>query len=442
MILASAIPTSPLSTAPPRAGALSCIPALDDITFWVVELATGKVCDKHTMLNDYVYLTHHMGVSLFKDYFAVTSVQYQTIHFMHVRPSGKLVPFLDLGWTNLPDDALVLSMQQEAEQEWDRQNVNTGTLGGGSETSSSTIQAERSSRVRPDQSVFVSGQHSSSQTQTPIPDTRDQPVIEPGIMSGLKQRIMSYLFRRAKASPNPAHALSHFYLTFSYFSQLVMWKMQFLDDDTIMIKFGSIHNITSKEAANSTFSAFFVLYSLSTTEVLRVYENGSDEMLELVENNDEFRGQAFPLDQFQSTSSSSNNKYYQDNLRKSMYAVRKARNGGHAQSIRRVLSFLPLNPQSFSDSPYFDLDLFSYNDKVISTLDRIRPCHDYAVKFYCRKTGRVKFKVDPNPSPSHTYHRSQKRSVHYIFHPTDPFIMTVQHSVTGPPNVNLIYRAL
>lgn len=41
-----------------------------------------------------------------------------------------------------------------------------------------------------------------------------------------------------------------------------------------------------------------------------------------------------------------------------------------AQAVKRSLCVLPFSPQSFSDSPYFDLSLFSYDEKVISATDR------------------------------------------------------------------------
>ncbi|KAJ3268161.1 acid phosphatase det1 [Blyttiomyces sp. JEL0837] len=76
-----------------------------------------------------------------------------------------------------------------------------------------------------------------------------------------------------------------------------------------------------------------------------------------------------------------------------------ARNSGAPQTVKRILSALPHNPQSFIDSPYLDHALYVYDDKMVNNYDRGRPCWEFPVKFWCRRTGKVKFKLDPNPVP-------------------------------------------
>ena len=78
---------------------------------------------------------------------------------------------------------------------------------------------------------------------------------------------------------------------------------------------------------------------------------------------------------------------------------RKARNGGAAQAVKRLLSGCPQNPQSFYITPYFDHNLFSWDDKLINAYDRARPCSEFPVKFFERKTGKLKFKLDPHAAP-------------------------------------------
>lgn len=57
-------------------------------------------------------------------------------------------------------------------------------------------------------------------------------------------------------------------------------------------------------------------------------------------------------------------------FRRQLYAVQTARNGGRQQSIRRGLGRLPIAAQNYRESPYFDLSLFSFDDKHV-TLTRI-----------------------------------------------------------------------
>lgn len=53
------------------------------------------------------------------------------------------------------------------------------------------------------------------------------------------------------------------------------------------------------------------------------------------------------------------------------------------QSIRRSLSELPVAPQNFRESPYFDPALFNYDEKLISHAERLKHCTEFPVKV-CR----------------------------------------------------------
>ncbi|KAH9272013.1 hypothetical protein BASA83_005859 [Batrachochytrium salamandrivorans] len=269
-------------------------------------------------------------------------------------------------------------------------------------------------------------------------------------LSGIKHRIMAYLYRRAITSTLP-DALNHFHLTYPYFSALVMWRMQFLDRGHILLKLGSIDNVSGQ-------------FNIDENMVLGVFENSSQELFDIFEQWGCFHGTSYssssaateagqfgesaggnmnaettmhPLQQLATLHC--NNEYARQLARKHMYAVRKARNGGAAQAIRRVLSSLPINPQSFSTSAYFDHDLFSYDDKVLNSCDRIRPSLEFPCKFYCRLTGKLKFKLETNAMMNgHT--RGEKTNVMYIFHPVDPFVITVQQ-VQGMVTVLNIHYA-
>ena len=154
---------------------------------------------------------------------------------------------------------------------------------------------------------------------------------------------------------------------------------------------------TEQGKANSALNACKGYKRVKRRKTARVFRDAK-AMLDLVENFDEFRGCSF-YDHECLVSSTCNNKYSRELMHKNIFAIRKAKNGGHAQSIQRILSFIPLTAQSYSESPYFDLDLFSFDEKIISPLERyfflfhssVRLCHDYAVKFYCRKTGKLKW---------------------------------------------------
>ena len=58
-----------------------------------------------------------------------------------------------------------------------------------------------------------------------------------------------------------------------------------------------------------------------------------------------------------------------------------AKFGGHTEAIKRLLAQLPVPAQSHTCSPYFDLSLFSYDDKWISALERPRSCGDHPIRY-------------------------------------------------------------
>ena len=342
-VLSSAIPTTAKSSHH-NPESLDCLPALDDVTFWVIELESGRITDKKTLYGDCVFLSHHAGVHLFENYLAVTSVQNQCIYIYQIRPNGTLLAGMNLGWMTLPDDEMVLQNSYKSDE-----NLFT---------TSARFQLNQVNPIQPGFSNIdlVLSQVSTGSKSSDVKN-----------LSGLKQRIMSYLFKRAHESKD-TQAISHFYLTFDYFAKLVMWRMQFLDSDNIMIKYGNISNIQGRTEA-ATYTAFYVFYCLSTTQVTAVHENGSMELFEMFESDGCFRGTAYDQP-FSNISAPNNNKYAKDHLRKQLYTIKKARNGGSLQAVKRVLSILPLNAQSFSESPYFNLDLYSFDEKLINPIER------------------------------------------------------------------------
>ncbi|KAJ3325347.1 acid phosphatase det1 [Boothiomyces sp. JEL0866] len=376
---------------------LSCITPLDDITFYVIEIASGIICDKKVFTSDYIYLANHSGCHLFNDYFGITSVQNQCIYIYVIKPDGKFVHMLDLGWHCNADDQLVLDDQFRKEMHHAELDFQTRIL-------------FNDSHQVPSDAGYSYLFNSTVSIEIPVNENKNVP------LPGLVQKTMAFLYHKALES----NTLGHFYQSFSYFSSLVMWRMQFISESLIMIKLGSINNICGRTNDNVAYTAFFVFYCLESKEVVGVYENSSPELLRMFETNPCFTVPSFP-DEQNNITTVSNNKYARELIKKHMYAVLKAKNGGKSQSIKRILSALPINPQSFSESPYFNLDLFSFDEKVINSCDRIRNCTDYPVKFFDRKTGKLVFKLKRRRFSS-----GRNRNCLYVFHPTDPLVISIQ----------------
>ncbi|CAG8539141.1 8929_t:CDS:10 [Acaulospora morrowiae] len=451
MILASSSPSNcSVEEARLYPCSLNCIPNFDDITFYLVELATGKTCDTRTYKNECIHLLYHSGVSLMGNLFSIMSIQNQTIRILHIKDDGRFIDVQDVGWLSYDDDELVLARYRDFDLQYNAQRkiAISPTIHRNASSDFMELDDERYAFS----SSFLSSNSLNDMTENkvPSPNTFSSPQqgIATGIsvnaeaatpISGIKQRMLSYLFKKAYHSNDGGLALRHFYQIFAQLASLVMWKMQFIDESRFLIKFGSIDCVTGRHHESAAHTTFFVIYNFLTTEVSSVYDNASEEFLTEFENSPEiFQRVAFNQPSL-CDSAYSNNIYAKAVLEKRLYAIRHARNGGPSQVVKRVLSSLPYSPQTCSESPYFDHSLFAYDDNIVSAFDRPRPCQENIAKFYSRKTGEFKFKLTfglPNKTSIRT-----KRSVALIVHPNFPFIISVQYTVLQLPIINFHVRS-
>ncbi|KAF9926912.1 acid phosphatase det1, partial [Modicella reniformis] len=391
-------------------------------------LVTANGCfivDKREFTDEHITIPHHSGVSMYDSMFAVMLIQSQAIQIIHIKNNGKMIDLHRIGWFNHPDDELVLARYRDFNEQYIAQQSKMSaspfyrhgynlkdedfgehrakdrfdsfalapTISSKTEYSadatyhqvpSSTSNIGIPSRV---QSYLSQVTYSQSHQDEPHSQT----------ISGIKQRLMAYLFRKAFNANDGGAALRHFHLTFQQFTSLVMWRMQFLDESTLLIKFGKLDCVVGRQTDVTYQTAFFVFYDIHSTEILAVYDNASEEFLRLYEAwADQFCATAYSTagkDKRHYSSTCSNNIYAKDHLKKTQYGMRHARNGGTAQAVKRSLCVLPYSPQSLSDSPYLDQALFSYDEKVISPSDRQRPCQDFPIKFYLRGSGELRFKI-------------------------------------------------
>ncbi|KAL1923723.1 uncharacterized protein VTP21DRAFT_8703 [Calcarisporiella thermophila] len=439
---------------------LRYIPQIEDYVFYVVDIATGEVKDKKSYKNDYIPLQNHSGVALYGRIFAITSIKNQTISLLQIKEDGKIVELRRIGAFTYDDDELLLAFHQEQEDRYlaSRRQLNAwraGRISGEdidmeieAATNSTTFaplsdlselshQVPCVNPVAPATSVsggatvlsFLNNLSSLNETTN---DFSNSPNIEREPIGGIRHRLLSYLFRKAYCANDRGTSLRHFYRNFNYFHSLVISRSQFLDDEHLLIRFV---NPEARQNESGSGTVLFVIYNFHTTQVVAVYDDTSEELLTLFEENmDTFRDTGdMPHTSFVSTYS--NNIATRELLRKQKYAIIHSRNGGLSQFVRRTLSLLPFSPQSFSESPYFDLGLYSYDEKLMGALERPRHTQDYPIRFYSRRTGELKFKLDPNP-PNRTL-RGIKRYVHFIAHPIYPFIISVQYSIMHATAVNI-----
>lgn len=461
----------------PQHHSLPSMSNLEDITFYLVGLKDGVMYDKRSFQRDYIPLAHHSGVYLYNDLFSVLSIQTQTIH-IYVIQGSRFIDVRTIGIQCYEDDDLVFAQQQELERQYAQQlnqsknfvpmhpdlrnddeeppvypdapsteqpfscqsclpqstEIHTPELHSPLLYSPSLAKSTPiTERDRPQPDIKLESPHTSSTNSDEEPSSLPTPII------GIKQRLLAYLFRQAAESPQPAKSLPLFYQQFEQYASLTLWKMQLLDESHLLLKFGCPDAIQQRSQADlNNQTSFFVVYNMYSTEVIGVYENTNKEFAQTFEQFCEhFRACSRPTGLIKYRSTCSNNSFVRENLMKQKVAVMNSRNGGETQAVKRILSALPFSPQSWSESPYFDKSLYNYDEKVISSTERPKQCADHPIKFYSRSDDQVQFRITPGLPDKQ---ERSKRFASYIFHPYQPFIISVQHVLFQSPIVNFHFR--
>eukprot|EP00163_Fabomonas_tropica_P004171 TRINITY_DN1368_c0_g1_i2.p1 TRINITY_DN1368_c0_g1~~TRINITY_DN1368_c0_g1_i2.p1 ORF type:complete len:824 (+),score=113.49 TRINITY_DN1368_c0_g1_i2:659-3130(+) len=468
--------------------ALPGITEIDNYQFRLVHIPTGEISDTIVFPNDKIHLSHNWGVSLHSNRFAVLSVLTQTVHVFHIKESGVFIPVHSLGENCFDDDRLVLDRAKLEEENWRRQReialqalarerssqraaaaagCSAGSMGGPGTAGTSDDDDEATLLPDPLATGFGGDKFLQNFSIQPADDISD-PSMDGGgggggggagggggpdggdgaggnggrnadavpRLAGIKHRFLAFLNEQARRTG--PQALSKFYYLFKQYESLVIWKVQFLDERHLLIKYGNVDGVLGKMADCAGQTAFFVVYAMETATVLAVFDNTSEELMKIYEDYLDFflpRPTDLPLslaDQI----SSSNNQHVRAKMRKSKHLVMTSKNGGLAQAIRRALLPLPAHPQSVISTPFLDQTLFSYDDKWVSSTDRPKPCAEFPVKFHSRSTHAVRFKIAPGRGRS----RSTKRIVSYLFHPILPFVITLELATGHPAVMSFHYR--
>lgn len=195
---------------------------------------------------------------------------------------------------------------------------------------------------------------------------------------------------------------------------------------------------------------YFILYDMQETKILNILRNTSTQLVEVYENFQDYFSLA-SLETFTNTTDRehsgcsfnfhtlpSNNIHARQILQRQIKNLSKL--NSNTDLTKCILSELPLNSQSYTSSPYLDHNLFSYDMKLISSFDRPKTIGDQVVKFNSRDTGRFSFRIYPGKQSSYSgtslyQHPSMKRLVAFIWHPHEPFCISVQRA-TQEYNVN------
>ncbi|XP_026664116.2 light-mediated development protein DET1 isoform X4 [Phoenix dactylifera] len=344
--------------APTTEGAIDGVPSIERITFYLVRLEDGVILDEKAFCNDFVNLAQSMGVFLYEDLLCIMSLRYQTIHILQIRDSGNLVDVRNIGIFCREDDELFINSHAHCMGILDKSKLDD-------------LSAHE---------VANDVQHHQVTQGT-------------SLLSGIKQRLLSFIFRKTwneEADPTlrVQHLKKKFYFHFQDYVDLIMWK--FLDRHHLLIKFGSVDGGVARSTDQQP--AFFAVYNMETTEIVAFYQNSSEELYSLFEQfYDYFHANSRNSLHASFISSHSNNTHALDQL----WCIKNKTNN-ISQFVKKMMTSLPCTCQSQSPSPYFDLSLFRYDEKLISATVRHRHSTEHPIKFISRRQPNIlKFKIKP-----------------------------------------------
>lgn len=436
----------------------------DRITFHLVDTETGRVRDKYVLRDDFVVLEGHAGVHMLGDLLCVLSIRHQTLHLLRVHDAtGRLMFISRIGAFCDPDDEFEIARYRESELRRASSAHGPGIDSPADESVAAASSARRDSNVV---DVERTGRPADGDVREGGLDDRDDRVApQPGVVetglgngksptgfySGLMHRLLVYVYRKHLRENNERL----FFRVIGQYSMLVMKKAQMLDDDHLLIRLGSSGMLDPR-----TSTCFLLVYCVSSSRVVNLFENRSMDLLKLYEDNsDLFTADPAVAAMLAPLRSSLNGQGVPGNAasdlnRESASRPRSQVASGRARTnarTREILAELPMSSQDRNASVYLNRRLFSYPIDRLPALDGSRAMSMrelQAIKFTSVGRGNLRFKLFPGLPNGETAPdgsggpRRGRRKVLFLFHPTLPFVISMQASQAVPtsPLINFHLR--
>lgn len=205
----------------------------------------------------------------------------------------------------------------------------------------------------------------------------------------LKQRLLTYLYKRAKQSNKQLR----FIHSFNDYLASKFYKVQFLTNNIILLKFAHESIVNRRQQEQQMHYALFVVYDIHTSTILNIYDDSSIELAQIFEKyNDEFRySSSYGLINYKDLEFFPLSTYA--GRRQFEHIYYNSASTGDSDSIKRLLMQLPLRTITHTISPYLDLNLYSYDDKIVHIDDMTKSCPNNPVRFFSRDCQRMKFQL-------------------------------------------------
>lgn len=389
------------------------MPISESITFHVVDLDLRCKTDECTFAKDFILLSENNGVSIYDDVFCVLSIKNQCVHLFHLSRDGKLLKIRTVGDFVFEDDELELRRHNYLEAQF---------------------------RAR----------HKALKEKNDDVDMRDNagsPVANGNegddIFSGITQRLLGFLAKKAlHETGHDKHGrnerLKQFYFHFQDYQNLIMWKMQLLDRNHLLIKFDKRQSVWNAETSSGRYSGVF---HLTKGCFVCFFMNSSEALAYLYQNfTDHFKVMSGDHMWSRYISSYANDQFLRAQLDKQRGRYNKVY-GSEFELAHQISSFLPLSPKMTNSSPYLDMRLFQFDDRFVSPYSCPRPLADHSIKWLARGAGflSTRFKCNPMGGEDEEAGGGEFYCC-WVFHPTFPFIMSCVHAqVTHAPKLLKFY---
>ncbi|XP_055906159.1 DET1 homolog [Eupeodes corollae] len=338
--------------------------------FYMVRLSDGAVSDTIEFPYDFIKLSHNHGVTLRRNLMVVVSLFHQTINILKLC-NGKFIRSNTIGRYPHGTDECICKHVPEYENCC--QMLDTGN-------------------------------------------------------NGLKQKILIFLYRKVLnfQDEKRTEMIQLFYRRLFIYEAMQIYKLQFLDPDHLLIRY-DLHKHPNVQTTE--LHKLFVVYNLVDNEIVRVSaENASDLLLYFVYYCDYFRD-VRSIFTGRAPSSSSNNVQ----IRYAQMRIINAFPRGYFDAAYRLLPQIPLSVQSYSVSPFLDLNVFQYDTQMVSALERPRYSNCQPIRFNDRETNLLLYRMylgifDQENKDKHNLLMpgGPKELIAYVFHPYEPFFISVQ----------------
>ncbi|EDW60685.2 DET1 homolog [Drosophila virilis] len=242
----------------------------------------------------------------------------------------------------------------------------------------------------------------------------------------IKQRVLSFLYRQIQPdSPQASQKYQDFYKNFDFIENMIIEKMQLIDSDFLLLRYEERPKDSDVTPILVTGEPqpprrLYVFYAMSSEEVLGVYHDDSVDLLQIVVQFYDKLCNVRSLQTGDAPSSPSSHYFMQQNCinpNKSAPFMR--------QAALRYNPTVPVSTQSFSTSPYLNYNVFSYDDKLISPLERPKACSVEPIVFRDRATNLIKFRFNTKAHRPPSQFTPRELCA-FICHPFEPLVLSIQ----------------